>query len=469
MISAILLALLSQLCVGSAILACTPGRALDGASRFTRLAIVLFSGVASTTLAVLWLLCLGAPWDPGWLYAFGALGAVVTILRMRAFRVHWLVSPCVPCSSGWAALPLTVGFAALAAWMLVSALCLPSVDYDSIAIWSYRVRVLLREGSLYSDSLRDPLRVAPMPKHPYFLPVLEALYCGRAGFSQLATHIPHLVLFGTGAAVVLGACYEWLKGPVRLAVLAALLCMPAPAVQWWLEGAREPAIGVAAVWSTYWIARWLASPARLASVMLALGFAAMYHMKVEGTVLAAASIAALFLAAALMPDASRARLASAGTVLTFVAIAALPWMLAKASIAPTNQDYDFTEGFAAGWGRRLHLVPFVVWMTFSEIFLRPELYGIAPHAAVVWLVLGIRRRTWRESLILLLPLLTCLAGIVAIYVVRQEQFGPARNVTFSRRFVCVVPAIVLASAWLWSRARIGAAHAAAPLKAPEAS
>jgi len=84
-------------------------------------------------------------------------------------------------------------------------------------------------------------------------------------------------------------------------------------------------------------------------------------------------------------------------------------------------------------------------------------------------VLGIRRRTWRESLILLLPLLTCLAGIVAIYVVRQEQFGPARNVTFSRRFVCVVPAIVLASAWLWSRARIGAAHAAAPLKAPEAS
>jgi len=469
MISAILLALLSQLCVGSAILACTPGRALDGASRFTRVAIVLFSGVASTTLAVLWLLCLGAPWDPGWLYAFGALGAVVTILRMRAFRGHWLISERGARSPGWLALPVAVGFGALALWMLVSALCLPSVDYDSIAIWSYRVRVLLREGTLYCDSLRDPLRVAPMPKHPYFLPVLEALYCGRAGFSQLATHVPHLMLFGAGVAVVLGACREWFEGTARLAVLAALLCMPAPAVQWWLEGAREPAIGVAAVWSTFWMARWLASPARLASVMLALGLAAMYHMKVEGTVLAGASIAALFGAPALMPGASRPRLAQASAVLIFVALAALPWILAKSSIPPTNQDYDFTEGFGAGWGRRLHLVPFVAWMTFSEVFLRPELYGFAPHAAVVWFMLGVRGRTWRQSIVLLLPLLICLAGIVAIYVVRQEQFGPARNVTFSRRFVCVVPAIVLASAWLWSRARAAAAHAAASLKAPEAS
>jgi hypothetical protein len=439
--------LAAQLCVGTAALAATSPMSLRSTSRLTKLALLTFLGLSLTGLFMLTLLCFGVPFDARWIYGVGALSAIATAILIRRFRLHWAAPrPLLP-REPWP-LPLTIGFLFLAGWMFVAALCLPSVDYDSIAIWSYRVRVLLSEGTLYTDSLRSPWRIAPMPKHPYFLPVVEALACAGGGFSQFASHIPHLLLYATYVLLVMGAARELFSAPKRFVVLAALLCMPAPAVQWWLEGAREPAIGVATLWSVYWLTHWLRHPSPLSTFLCAVGLAVMYHIKVEGVAVAAGTCLAF--AATAMFDRShrRLRLSHVFLLIALLAITVVPWQISKHLMPPSPQDYDFTAGFSEGWLRRLPLIPYVCWMGFSEVFLRPELYGIAPHLAVLWLFAALRRASWRHVVLVLLPPILCLVGILAIYVVRQEQLGAARNVTFSRRFVCVVPALVFAAAYL---------------------
>ncbi|MCX7625206.1 MAG: hypothetical protein N2Z21_03225 [Candidatus Sumerlaeaceae bacterium] len=450
MMGSVLLALIAQLGVGSGVLAFLPPHALERISRYTKVAIVLFCGLTVSGLSMLVLLCLGMPLAVEWFYALGALGATGAALFVRRFRDHWVVT-CPNNSTLAANFPLTLGTIALATWVVLAALCLPSVDYDSIAIWSYRVRVLLHEGSLYCDSLRSPLRIAPMPKHPYFLPVVEALYCGRSGFSHAVTHVPHLAFYAVYVLVVLAFSREWFSCGRRLLVRAALLCMPAPAVLWWLEGAREPAIGVAAVWCVYWLIHWLHKPTFTATVLCALGLATMYHIKVEGVAIAVGMCAAFVLGVLLSATDRRERAKQAVFVIVLLIVFAVPWEISKKLMPPSQQDYDFTAGFDSGWFGRLPVVPYVLWMAFGEIFLRPELYGAAPHLAAAWLLLALRRSTWRHAVIVLLPLALCFGGILAIYVVRQEQLGPARNVTFSRRFVCFIPAAVLATAYVYEQ------------------
>lgn len=469
MMTGILLALMGQLGVGAAVFALLPPAALQGATRYTKVAIMLFCGLALSGLSVLALLCLGLPWSVEWFYALGALGATVAAVFVRRFRRNWPTSP-IDDSSSVISFPLVVGSVVLAGWLLVAAFCLPSVDYDSIAIWSYRVRVLLREGTLYSDSLRSPWRIAPMPKHPYFLPVIEALHCGRAGFSQVAAHIPYITLYTVYVFLVLAASREWFSGYRRLLVRAALLCMPAPAVQWWLEGAREPAIGVAAFWSMVWLIRWIHKPTPTAILLCALGLATMYHIKVEGVAIALGVCSSFGLGILLFPTDRRKRAHQAALAIIVVGLFVIPWEISKRLIPPSYQDYDFTTGFESGWLGRLPIIPYVVWMATSEIFLRPELYGFAPHLATGWLLRGLCRSTWRQATMILLPIVVCLSGILAIYVVRQEQLGAARNVTFSRRFVCVIPAAVLAAAYLFEqRLRLRTGQQGDGVTSPEVS
>lgn len=472
MIGEVFLTFSAQLSLGCAVLACLSAEVLRPLSRSTKLAIVVFTGVVATTLFMLLLLCLGAPWDPRWCYALGALGATTVVLRIRHFRSNALSAPSQQVSPLRCAPPLPwfwiLGFTALAGWMIASSFCLPSVDYDSLAIWSYRVRVLLREGSLYTESLRDPLRIAPMPRHPYFLPTLEALSCGRGTFAHWATHVPHVLLYLVYALLSFGAAREFYRGQARVLVLALMLCMPAPAVQWWLEGAREPAIGVAALWATYWLIRWLEQPLLSHIFLTALGVAAMYHAKIEGAVFGAALTGSFWLAAAFFPP-RRIRLRHAATLALAVALAAMPWLISKALIPATTQDYDFSEGMTSHWTGRTGPFARVLAMACAEVFLRPELYAFSPHVAAILVAVGTTRRTMRHALVVFLAPLVCLLGILAIYTVRQEQLGPERNVTFSRRFVCFVPAAVFAAAYLSALRRRFEDDAVLCLTDPEAS
>jgi len=451
-ISAPLLTLVSHICVGCGTLACIAPEKLIDVSRWVKCALIVVSGMIISTLLLLLLLLASFPFDVRVIYACGCVGALLTALKIRAFHRHFFHG-----STTEAVIPVLrvfvfVGVAALFLWVVVAALCLPSVDYDSIAIWGYRVRVLIEEKTLYTDSLRDPFRIAPMPKHPYFIPVLEASFCGNADFSYWACHLPHVLFYIAYLSLCVGAAREWFHGSMRWLALSALVVMPAPAVQWWLEGAREPAIGVLAVWNTYWFIRWLRKPTLLEVCLVAIGCAAMYHVKVEGAVLAGGWALAMVCSCISWGEARRARIHQTAFLLLIVGAVAVPWLVSKSLIPPSTQDYDFTEGFASGWGRRVNLIFPVLWMAVSEIILRPELYGLSPHLALGLLLVSFRSISARKLFLVLLPLGLCLCGIVAIYIVRQEQLGPSRNATFSRRFICVVPACVLASCWGVSQA-----------------
>jgi hypothetical protein len=281
-----------------------------------------------------------------------------------------------------------------------------------------------------------------MKRHPYFLPVLEASYCAWTGFRYSLAHMPHLTFYLIYVLLVCGASRLLHSGTLANALLVSILLMPAMSVQFWLEGPREPVIGIltlaATVCLVLWIDRKSIGPLLLGGVLVS----AAHQTKIEGTAVTVGYfLAALLYALALGRD--RRKLVSATLVVLFSAIlVAAPWEIFKSQIPHTSQDYRFSEGFASGWGARIPYVLPVMWMTVSEMFLRPELYGFAPIVLLVGIVRLFRRRPPIHWYLPSLPALVCFAGVVAIYLVRQTQLEAVRNLTFSRRFICFLPALI---------------------------
>jgi hypothetical protein len=443
----IALLVLSQFATGAALLCLVPDNVLRMLPRFVKLGMAMLLGLAAQTGAGLFLLLSGASLTGWWWVVFGGAGVLLLCGRWKA-----LAALTARGESECTLEPPPVRFLVFAGatvlfvWCVASALFVPTTDYDGIAIWSYRVKVLLHEGSLNGDSLRDPWRIAPMPRHPYFLPVLETAYClAGGGFSFAASHVPGILLYFSYLCVALGSTGLIAGKRLRAVAAASLLLMPAIAVQFWLEGPREPAIGVYAFAAVYCLALWIGQPS-LSLVLLAAVFAVTaQQIKVEGTPIAAGVLAGAFLIAASSDGDRRLRLRQCLVAAAVVAVVALPWYLSRAAIPESRQDYDFTEGFGSNFADRIRALPFVGRMVASEFFVRPELYGIAPFAVVWGLATRWKRTVFPVRLALLIAPGLCLAGILAIYAVRQGQLSPERNVTFSRRIACVMPALVFAA------------------------
>ncbi len=432
-----------QVFVGAACLTFVQPQTLRQWPRAWKLALAFLMGTCIPTLTLLILLQLGFRFAP-WLWGvFGMVALCILFVRRRDLSALWTEPSQKHASpSPLQRYVLNIGLAALFAWNVVSAICLPTTDYDGLVIWTYRDRVLLREETLYTPNLRDPERIAPMKRHPYFLPVLEASYCAWTGFRFSLAHMPHLTFYLIYILLVSGSARLLRSGALAHALLAALLLMPAMSVQFWLEGPREPVIGILTLAATgflvLWIERQSLAPLLLGGILVS----AAHQTKIEGTAVAAGYFLAALLYSLAVGHERKKHLSATILVFILAVFVAVPWEIFKSQIPHTSQEYRFTEGFGTGWKERLPYVLPVAWMTGSEVFFRPELYGFAPMVLLAALVLLVRHRPPFRWFLACLPAVVCLAGIVAIYLVRQTQLEAIRNLTFSRRFVCVLPALI---------------------------
>lgn len=447
---------------GYGLLALAPAATLHRMLRLEKFGAALLLGQGAVALGVLFGLFAGGTLSGTW-YAGGCgLGLFLLLLGHRKWGALWL------CRADGASLPmfpapvvlfLLPGFLALAGWAVLAAAFLPTVDYDSLATWTYRVRVLFAERNLYVEALRDPVRLVPMRQHPFLLPVMEVgpvFALGR--FSYAATHLPHVMTLAGFYALSWAAVRRLAhagKTARAGALFAALLLMPAPAVQLSQESVREIMIGFYGLGAVYFLARWAETP-RWLFILLA-GFYGLVaqQIKVEGIPF----VLGLALGAALLQVGSEARvrrlrLLQWGAAVALVAWLALPWWVVLNTLPqPTVHGYDFSADLDVTFGDRLRAVPKVMRVALSELFARPELYGLSCFAAIAGLGYGWSRRNAAARFALLAAPAACLAGILMVYLGRNERLPAERNVTFSRRMMCAVPALVFAGVYIPVRAR----------------
>jgi large subunit ribosomal protein L15 len=124
------------------------------------------------------------------------------------------------------------------------------------------------------------------------------------------------------------------------------------------------------------------------------------------------------------------------------------WLLTRSSIPITRHSYDVTTALATDIPARLRALPGVLWMLCSELFLRPEIYGLTAFITAGALLTGWRRGNRLMRFSLLLPSLLCIAGLIAVYAARQSYLPSERNVSFSRRIIVFLPALAFAALYV---------------------
>lgn len=438
---------------GLALLSFAGSATLRCMNRWEKLGAALLLGMAAPSFAALLGLFVGARLS-GWWWA-AASAASITVLAMRPDRCRalWHDPPAPSAALLPAPLRIFTGVVILTLmlWVIPAALFLPTLDYDGLATWSYRVRVLLAERHLYVEALQDPVRLVPMRQHPYLLPVMEAAHSlARGRFSFAATHVPHVLAWLAFLMLSMAAVRrEQRSGRAARAMIlfGALVLMPAAAVQVSMESVREVMIGFYGLGAVYFLARWAESPRwTFLLCAAALGMTAQ-QIKVEGVPF----VLGLGLGAALLTAEPgirmrRLRLLQFTSALALAAVIATPWWIVLNRIPDaTVHGYDFSADLNASLFDRLRAVPPVIRLFLSELFARPELYGLSTFAALAGLGYGWRKRNAMARLAMMAAPAACLAALLAIYVGRNDRLPPERNVTFSRRMMCVVPALTLAA------------------------
>lgn len=426
------------------------------ASRAGRIGFGGLAGLVVAVNAFLLPMSIGMPMPGGVVCGvIGIFGWLLAVLLVRG------VPPAPAGASGPmppAAWLVLAGAAMLGTWALLSVFALPPMDYDSHAVWGLRLRALLDEGSLFGATFTDPTRITPMARHPYFFTIMEAFSSlgGAEAAVAAGRHVPVAFAFVCFLCVAWDAASRMEGAARRVAAAAGLMLMPVMALHIMVDSPRETFQGMLGLAAVVAAARWLEGRGAGWLLLAGLFAFALQQVKIDGLPLAAGLMGGLLVQAVLARRSRR----DAAWVLCVGAAAvalALPWVWHRSHIPVTLHSYDVSTNLLSDPMTRLRAVPGVVGMLAAEIFARPELYGIAPLVLVWGLSTGWRRapgRTDRVSrLVLLAGPLLCMVAVVAVYVARQSYLPEERNVSFSRRVVVFLPALVFAAVHL---GRLGA-------------
>lgn len=432
-------------------------------SRLEKLGTALLLGLCIQSFAALLLIFAGVKLS-GWM-PVGISAVALAFIVVRSANLTALVAsaspPLEPASMPLVRVLFAAGAVVMFTFVVLAVIGLPTFDYDGLVIWTTRIKVLLAERTIYSEALRDPERLIPQPKHPFLIPVMQALFClpGKMP-SFAAAQAPYVWVYA--AYLCLAWCAARFADSIaaKIVLAASLILLPAIPAELFVVSAREPIVAVFALASTYFLSMYLGDSRR--GYLVISGFFALMvqQAKIDGLPFAAGWIAAVvFLAAS--------RIAARKDAACAVALLALavPWWLVKRQIPASPFDPPYMTDYSALLGVQLVNVARVAWLIASELFLRPELYGFAPHAMVVALAVGWTRQNLRDRLLALLPAVTAAAAVFAVYVLRQGELPAERNASITRHVMGFLPAMILA-AWFRGGSAVNRAHL--PVRPPVA-
>jgi len=458
----IVLVVAAQFMCGLTVLSFFRGRTMSRMPRAEKIAFAVLFGLAFPAFISLMMLFTGARLSGWWWTTIFALCAALLIIR-RGSIARLRGRPIAPkpiFSSPAIASVVVAAVVVLFSWNVLAALLLPTMDYDGIVIWSYRLKVLFTERTIYTESLRDPARFVAQPLHPYLLPMIEIVCPLAIGkLSSAAVHVPYILVYA--AYIALSVCAaRMVQESRRSAVMAAsLLLMPVMATGFSMLSAREPFMAVFGLAAVYCLACW--QRRRSVEYLLAGAFfvLVMQQTKIEGLPLAAGWIIAVLFDGLMAGDTqtvavhkpgvfNRSRFARIVIILSIaigLMFLALPWHMVKSGIPRAHADPFMSDYSLSSLVSPRHL-PFACLLIIRDALFRPEYYAFAGFAVLAGLATGWRWRNAAGRAVLLSAPIVCLCAAAAIYSQRQKDLPPERNASVSRRVVVFFPALVFA-AW----------------------
>jgi hypothetical protein len=445
MIAGSLLILLCIVAAGLGLVSLSGSRSLRLLSRSEKLALTLLFGLFACSFTLLMAVFAGFSLSLAWPVTSLIAGLVMMIFKRRNFSaIVQNHSSFCPELSPVLRIFFLIGAGVLLFWVISAALFLPTLDYDGLVIWSYRVRILLQERTLYTASLLDPVRIIAQPRHPYLITMMDLLFqLPKMRYSFPLMHFP-LILIYLSYLCIGWNCARFVTGNIRKTILiSSLVLLPAVPVELIVVSAREPIVAVFALTSIYLLCLWMSEGGRTFAIGSAICALMVQQAKIDGLPFAAGWVFGIVLYLSLSGDVVRRRDA---WIALCVFLLSVPWLIVKRRIPASPMDPPFMSNYAALTAVRWRFVPRVLWMVMGELFLRPEVYGFAPHAALVALALGWRRNTVLKRLTVLAGPAAAAAAVFIIYVLRQGNLPVERNSSISRHLISFVPAMILA-AW----------------------
>lgn len=430
-----------QVLVGIATISLLQPSTLRTLPRLFRAGSALLLGVAVSGFLTLLPAMAGATIHLWW-WGTLAVGALfVTVIRRTAIRNLFTPDAGRVCFPGG---PLAfLGLGVLLAWVTLDCFALPVHEYDGLVIWSYRLRVLAHEHTLFADSLRDPERVIPQPVHPYLLPMCQLPYAMIRPDAWLRlAQIPMVMVYAGYLLMVVGAAKSLgsTRGALLICCAGLLPCLGFGITE---ISSREPFMGFLGFASVVLLAFWAENPRPGYLILGAAAAFLMQQTKIEGLPFAGGWCMGVLLVS--VGDNPRVRFRQLVACAVFVLLT-LPWAMMKSHIHaghvdPVLRDYSVATKF------RVSDVLTIVRLLAVEVTCRPELYGLAAFGMFAGVLTGWKRRNALRRLAVFAAPLACLCAICAIYAVRQTELPQERNASLTRRLLCVLPAMAFAAAY----------------------
>lgn len=427
-----------------------------------------------TTVLLTWSLllsCLGIRLTVPWILAAAGLplpGLVVRFLRPSPTPVRSVPPPAGVSLRGarrpawsWVSWSCAVLAVLLLAAMIGSLIVEPMVEWDAVAMWAYRARVIHATGTLAPSVANWSAEVVAHPDYPPGIPLLEALeyWCSPATpddrFAKMA-----LIPFVIGLALV---AFSHGEGITRgLGPITALIALAIPAgVVRWSAGSLASGYADFPLAALIAGASWLGCRAVERKDDRAACFAALLAggaacVKNEGLSFAVIMIVALALVrSAGMPGPWR-RLASSVVRTAAPAILVIgPWLILRSRLPPVPGDFDLRGAFRVILSHDLSRAGQIMLAFAKELADVTHWLLLWPVVVIAWLAVP-RART-RPFLFLAVCLAGQLLSYASVYLVSPEPVDWLVATSLKRLILHVAP---LAALWvtpalphLWLSAR----------------
>lgn len=412
-----------------------------------RMILSLALGAGTTGLLLFWVSLMGIAASRMALGIIGCAAIAGLLLSMRAKRLAPKTRlPAFTPADKLLLLPVGTAAAAMLV-MTIGAVSSPLTEWDGFSIWGFKAKVLCHFPLWPKpDCFHDLTLNFTHLNYPLMVPFLAAGAYGAAG----GVHEP--------CAKMVSACLDLLIVPMlylglrwKLARLPAAclsaICALLPVLDRYAGTlCADAALAMFYTGSLLFLAKWTSAQKREDLVLLTLFSAFAFFTKNEGMFLALANGVVLCVLAV------RRRAWFAPLIfLAGVVVLNLAWLLWRADLPRTDEDYASKLGFSAiaANGSRLSLIFPAVAQKLADwrfggfvLVLAGSLAGIGwrafcrPYIIAAWAALALH-----------------LLGYVLAYMVTPWNVELLLRLTLDRVLLHVMPAMILLAGWHWSELR----------------
>ncbi len=324
----------------------------------------------------------------------------------------------------------------------------PLFEWDSIAIWGFKAKILSHEAlTPYPRYFSDLSYSYSHHDYPLLLPMLMAAMFSLLGtFDDAPAKIFFPIFFVGGMFLAYSACRNWVGR--RASMMLTLICLTNPLMFAPLTFSNfDFPFAMFYLGSIAYLMRWLETDSRADLLLCALFSLFLANSKSEGIPLAAINVFAAGLLSILLRRSWRRMLA----MMLIVGLGVGFWLAYRAPLPHTNDNYfaQLRLTIVVNQFDRIGTILRAFWWGMLDVTGWSGIWIMLPIFAILGLRAWRHRRTWLAWSLLLIHLLL----YIFVYIITDWNVEELLNSSLQRMFMHLVPAAMIVLAVHWNAMR----------------